>query len=290
MKIYDCFMYYNEDVVLDLRLNMLNKFVDFFVIVESRFNHKGEEKKLNFDINKYPEFKDKITHLVVETEPNNLKTMSDSNKRYNSIRRIEHQRNFVINYFTKENDNDWLVYSDSDEIPNLEAIDFKSINKKIILFKQKLFYYKFNLCLKSYPWFGSRACKLKNLKKVSALRNIKPKKYKWWRLDTLFKDNKYTSVNLVDDGGWHFSDLKSAKKILQKKQNDEHHDEFEKSDIDEKKIEHMIKNRYITYNHLEDKKNTKQKWSNEIKIIKINSSELPQYLLKNKNKYAEWFD
>ena len=44
MKIYDCFMYYNEDVVLDLRLNTLNKFVDFFVIVESRFNHRGEKK------------------------------------------------------------------------------------------------------------------------------------------------------------------------------------------------------------------------------------------------------
>ena len=59
MKIFDCFMYYNEDIILDLRLNYLNKFIDFFVIVESLYNHKGEKKNLNFNIKNYQKFKKK---------------------------------------------------------------------------------------------------------------------------------------------------------------------------------------------------------------------------------------
>ena len=59
MRIFDCFMYYNEDVVLELRLNYLDKFVDYFVIVESTFNHRGEKKKLNFNIEKFLKFKKK---------------------------------------------------------------------------------------------------------------------------------------------------------------------------------------------------------------------------------------
>ena len=63
MKIFDCFMYFDEDLVLDLRLNYLSKFVDNFVIVESKFNHKGEKRDLKFNINKYKEFKNKKMHL-----------------------------------------------------------------------------------------------------------------------------------------------------------------------------------------------------------------------------------
>jgi len=61
MKIFDCFMYFNEDVVLDLRLNMLDKYVDYFVIVESSFTHKGDKRQLQFDSKKFEKFKNKIT-------------------------------------------------------------------------------------------------------------------------------------------------------------------------------------------------------------------------------------
>ena len=47
MKIFDCFMYFDEDTVLDVRLNYLNKYVDKFVIIEAKYNHKGEKKNLN---------------------------------------------------------------------------------------------------------------------------------------------------------------------------------------------------------------------------------------------------
>ena len=73
MKIFDCFMYFDEDLILDLRLNYLNDFVDKFVIVESTVDHQGKSKKLNFDINKYKKFKNKINYIVVEDTPDVIK-------------------------------------------------------------------------------------------------------------------------------------------------------------------------------------------------------------------------
>ena len=69
MKIFDCFMYMNEDVVLDLRLNYLNEYIDQFIIVESIFFHNGKKKKLNFNIEKFKKFKNKIVYLVLDSEP-----------------------------------------------------------------------------------------------------------------------------------------------------------------------------------------------------------------------------
>ena len=73
MAIYDCFQYFNEDHIVDLRLNILSKLIDKFVIVESTVNHQGKSKKLHFDINKYKKFKDKINYIVVDDTPENLK-------------------------------------------------------------------------------------------------------------------------------------------------------------------------------------------------------------------------
>ena len=72
MKIFDCFMYFDEDLVLDLRLNLLDNQVDYFVIVESKFNHKGEKRELKFDIDRYQRFKKKILYLVYDQIPNNI--------------------------------------------------------------------------------------------------------------------------------------------------------------------------------------------------------------------------
>ena len=66
MAIYDCFQYFDEDYMVDLRLNILNQYVDFFVISESTRTHQGKEKKINFDINKFPKFKDKIKFVVAD--------------------------------------------------------------------------------------------------------------------------------------------------------------------------------------------------------------------------------
>ena len=77
MNIYDCFMYFDEDLLLDLRLNTLDKFVKKFVITEATYTHNGNKKKLNFDINKFKKFKDKIIYLVVDEQPKNILQLSE---------------------------------------------------------------------------------------------------------------------------------------------------------------------------------------------------------------------
>ena len=72
MKIYDCFMFFDEEMLLDLRLNIMNKYVDKFIITEATYMHSGKPKKLMFDINKFSKFKDKIIYIVVDDPPPGL--------------------------------------------------------------------------------------------------------------------------------------------------------------------------------------------------------------------------
>ena len=71
-------MYFNEDLILDVRLNTLNPFIDNFVIVESNFTHSGEKKEFNFNINNYQKFKDKIIYIQVKDLPKNILNINSS--------------------------------------------------------------------------------------------------------------------------------------------------------------------------------------------------------------------
>ena len=297
MKIFDCITYFDEPLLFDLRLNILNEYVDEFIVCEATFTHSGQKKKINFNKNNYPNYKNKITHVIVDEQPENLFETSEINElnnslfRSNAAKRIEKQRNHSISHLDESNSNDWIIYSDSDEIPNLSKIQFKESKKKIVLFKQKVFHYKFNLLLDSHDWFGSKACKYKDLKSITELRNIKTKKYAWWRIDTVLKKDKFINLSVVDNGGWHFTELKSPKDIYVKHKNDEHHDEFDLTGINSEDIKDMIKNQYIPYDHNADKIDLNKKWNknNRIYLSKINDNKLPKYLIQNKNKYLEWF-
>ena len=119
-------------------------------------------------------FKNKINYIVVENEPRDLANIenfagtSNSLLRSNAQKRILHQREAIFREVKKKNKNDWVIYSDSDEIPNLELFNLKECKKKkIVLFNQKLFYYKFNLSLPGYNWFGSKACRVKDLNSIT---------------------------------------------------------------------------------------------------------------------------
>lgn len=298
MKIIDCITYLNEPLLFEIRLNILNEFVDHFIVSEATFTHSGNKKKINFNKNDFPKFKDKISHVITSEEPKGLydvKIINDDNNslfRLNAAKRIEHQRNQIFNELKKFSNNDWLIYSDSDEIPNLKKIDLKKTDSNYVLFNQMVFYYKFNLGLKSHNWFGSKACKLKNLSTISNLRNLKTKKYNWWRLDTLFRKDKIINLKIVEKGGWHFTEIKKPEEIFFKHKNDEHHDEFDLTGITKNDIENMVLNKYISYDHNADKRDLKNKWNkkNRVKLDKINDELLPKYLIENKKKYNEWFD
>ena len=298
MKIIDCITYFNEPLLFELRLNILDKFVDEFVVSEATFTHSGKKKNINFDISRYEKFKHKIKHLIISEKPDDLFEINESNKsnnslyRLNAAYRIQFQRNYINKYLRQFSPNDWIIYSDSDEIPNLDKIDLRKCEKKVIVFKQLFFYYKFNLSLKSYDWFGTKACRLKDLNSIDELRNLKPKKYNWWRLDTFFKKDKFINIKIVDEGGWHFTELKTPKEIYMKHKNDEHHDEFDMTGITEADIEKMVKDKYIPYDHSIDKKDLKSKWGKKIRVnlTKIDDDKLPNYLIENKPKYSTWFD
>jgi beta-1,4-mannosyl-glycoprotein beta-1,4-N-acetylglucosaminyltransferase len=291
MKIIDCTTYYSEDLMLDIRFNILNKFVDKFIIVESKYSHSGEKKNLNFDINNFSKFKDKIEYLIIEDEPEGIiknKKNNSSIKRLNSLLRIEQSYNFISNALNDISDDDLICLSDNDEIPNFDAIDFRDSKKDIYIFKQLFFYYKFNLFYDLIPWFGSKACKKKKLVSLSWLRNLKNKKYPWWRIDTYFSKTKQRSIQIVNNGGWHFTNVKTAEDIHKKLLNFGHHNEYEISGLTAKDIQYCIDNKIVNYDHFADKITT-NKYNAKYKLKLANDEMLPKYLIENKNNYKDWF-
>ena len=163
MKIYDCFMFFDEEMLLDLRLNVMDKYVDKFVITEATYMHNGKTKKLNFDINKFSKFKDKIIYIVVDTQPPDLfeinkRDNDESDTRgqklvLNGYKRDNYQREMAQKVLKNIEPEDWIIINDIDEIPNLKNFNFSSIKNKIVIFKQQIFYYKFNLPKCFLVWF-----------------------------------------------------------------------------------------------------------------------------------------
>ena len=296
MKVFDCFMYLDEDVVLDLRLNYLNPYIDKFVIVESKFTHSGKKRKLKFDFKNFDKFKKKIIYLTLDREPPDIETVNDNdsenkkNSKYilNGMRRDFYQRNFIINGLKESDENDFILISDLDEIPKLEKIDFRSLKEKFIFFKQKMFYYKFNLCSDSIAWTGTRGCKKKYLKSPQWLRNIKDRSYPLWRLDVIFSKNKYSNINFVNDGGWHFSYIKTPEDIEEKLKSYAHHREYELNSLGINEIKNKIINKESIYDLKIDMKNPKFNSGQKLIISKMN--QLPSYIQNNLNKYKQWLE
>ena len=289
-------MYFDEEIVLDVRLNTLNDFVDYFVIVESKFTHKGEKRDLKFNHKKFNKFKDKIIYLIYDEVPTKIeivKPEDDEGKKYgkyilNAAYRENGQRNFIQEGLLNAKSNDIILISDVDEIPNLSEINFNKISQKIFLFEQNMFYYKFNLYIPNLRWTGTKGCKKKDLVNPQWLRNIKDRKYSAFRLDTFFSDKKYSSVKIIEDGGWHFSNIKTAKGIEHKLKSYLHHLEFDLKPLTTNQIEEIIKNKQAIYDLKVDKRINKI--GTGAKLEKFEFSKLPIYIQKNKNNFKEWID
>ena len=280
--------------MMDLRFNILNEYVSKFIVVESKFTHSGKKKELNFNKDDFPKFKDKIEYIVIEKEPADL--IYDENllknsyyKRLNSLKRIEQSYEYMLFGLDGANEDDLILLSDNDEIPDLSEVLNNGINNNFILFKQLFFYYKFNLLYDQIKWFGTKGCKKKKLKNLSSLRNLKNRKYPFWRIDTLFSDIKQTDIKIIENGGWHFTNIKTPEELFDKLSNFGHHDEFEKSNLDVNKIREKIKNKEVFYDHLADK-SSNNRWNDNYKLKKIENSYLPKYLQLNSNQFKNWFD
>ena len=289
MKIIDTTTFFEENMIMDIRFNILNPYVDKFIVCESLYTHSGKKKNINFNVNDYPKFKNKIIHIILEEEPVDLingEDLSVQDKRLNSITRIRSQRNYIKTFLKEFSPDDYIIYSDNDEIPNLENFDLRMVKKKFVIFKQQIFYYKLNLSLPNLNWFGSKACKLKYLRSVDFLRNIKNREYSFFRIDTLFSDNKQNSVELVKNGGWHFSNLKTYEDLEKKYLNDENHAEYELQNSSIKKIQDNVERKVIPYNY-QAKKDSLDRF-NETSLTKVDTAILPEYIKKNINIFKEW--
>ena len=298
MQIFDCFMYFNEDLILDVRLNYLNQFVDKFVIVEANYKHNGDFKKQNFNPEKFKKFENKIEYIFIDKLPKGLnvvnshdnKDVKTSKNIRNSIMLEHHQRNMISDGLTSASKNDLVLISDVDEIPILDNLNFENINNNLIFFKQKMFYYKFNLLYENFDWVGSKACKKKSFISPQWLRDTKNKKYPFWRFDTFFNKNKYSNVTLINNGGWHFTQIKSSEDIFSKLNTFAHHEDFKGSGLNQNDINNAVKEKKILYDHSADKDKQNLKWIGKKTLKSINLDTLPKYIFENQNKFKDWID
>ena len=264
MAIYDCFQYFDEDHMVDLRFNILNDYVDYFVISESTKTHQGKSKKINFDVNNFPKFKQKIKFIIADYKD---KILFDNHTGGESP--IEqHQRNSLINGIKDAAPDDLIILSDNDEIPDLTKLNLINNKKKFFAFSQKMFMYKLNLQnLNESNWIGSKITKKKYISSMQSLRNLKFKRYPFWRIDK-------RSLQIIE-GGWHFSFLKKPDQIL-KKIKSFSHGEFNKEGLSEEEIVDKIQKSEDIFNR-----------GFELKKVVIDNT-FPKYIVDNQKKFLKW--
>ncbi len=264
-KIFDCVTFFQENLQMELRFSILNDVVDKFVICESIYDHRGKTKNINFSKKNFEKFNDKIEHIIIEKEfPKNNSPWQNQ----------AWQREFIFDGIKDASQEDLIMFSDPDEIPNPEKLKNFELKKKYGIFFQKMYTYKINLFNKyESPWEGTRICKKKNLKSIDWLRHkvlYKNLKYGFWRID------KEKNIDIINDGGWHFNYLLKPKEISKKFRSLAETSWDQEKYYNEKNIEEKIKQKRDLFNrgHVFEK-------------VNIDNS-FPQYIRVNQNKYSDW--
>ena len=264
-KIFDCITFFRENFITNLRFEILNEVVDYFVVCESKYDHKNNKKSLNFRLLN-EKFKSKVIYLVLEDKFISTDPWKNQAK----------QREFLFEGLKIANKDDLIMFSDPDEIPRPESLINFKISSKYGIFLQDCFCYKFNIFNKyETPWEGTRICKFKDLKSFDYMRqNIKAKNLK----KALWKFYVEKDICLIQNGGWHFNSLMDAKEISLKLKTFAHEnlagDEYSNIDVIKKNI-------------LEKKDLFKR--NNLYETIKLDKS-FPKYIIENKIKLNEWID
>ena len=250
MKIYDCFLFFNELDILEIRLNELYNVVDKFIIVEATESHNNKPKDLFFLKNKsrFNKFLDKIDHFIIDR--------FDSNQCW---ARENYQRNFLQNGVSKAEDNDIILISDLDEIPKKEQVlNLKSQSLFPYVFVQRhssVFLNRVNKYEQEGRWLGTAAALKKDIITFQDIINTK---------------NNFTQI---ENGGWHFSYCGDAKKIAYKIKNFAHSEyENEANDLD------------ILNYRIDNNLDLLGRNGGETKKIEIDNT-FPSYLVNNIEKY-----
>ncbi len=262
-KIYDCITFFDENLLTNLRFEILKNVVDYFIVCESKFDHKRRKKEINFSLIN-DELKNKVKHIIInEPFPSKLNNWGIE----------EFQREKLFEGIKEADPEDFIMYSDSDEIPNPELLRDFDLKKKYGIFLQSFYVYNFEI-FNQYetPWEGTRICKKKNIKSITYLR----KKIKKSNLKKSFwKMHIQKDIECFNNGGWHLNNFYSPEKISLKLRTFQHgeyaSERFSNVEVIKKKIE-----------NLEDLFER----GNKYRKVGINEI-LPDYLLKNYNKIKE---
>ena len=234
-KLIDCITFFQENFIFNLRYKILKDVINEFIVCESIYDHRGRKKKLNFD--KRFIKKKKIRYLIYKKKF----PLGNSPWQNQAL-----QREFILKNLSHLSDEDYIFFSDPDEIPNPQKLKNINLKRKYGIFLQKSFSYKFNLYNKyESPWEGTRVTKKRNLKSIDYLRQkilVKNLKYSFWRID------KEKDIQIINNGGWHFNNILSPKKISLKLKSFAHtefsHEKFSSLKV----IKYKIKKRFDLFN------------------------------------------
>ena len=263
-KIIDCVTFFENNFMFEFRYNVLKDVVDYFVICEGTYDHRNKPKKIDFINNTYFD-KKKIKHIIFDKKfPGDLDIWENQ-----AI-----QRDFILENLNFASSDDFILFSDPDEIPEPSLLENLKLKKKYGIFMQKCFNYKFNLFNKfESPWEGTRICKKKNLKSINFMRQKVLKK----NLDyNFFRFDKEKSIQIYENAGWHFNNILSAEAISKKLKTFAHSEFSSKEFSSVENINKKIQKRQDLFNrgHLYE-------------YVDIDNS-FPNYLLKNIEKYKKF--
>jgi hypothetical protein len=244
--IYDCFLFFNELDLLEIRLNVLNPHVDYFVLVESTTTFSGKHKPLHYkeNIQRFKDFNHKIIHVPIVV---NQSPLSNWEREF-------FQREHIKFGLNKCSETDIVMVSDLDEIPNLDGIDLKKSIKEhgALTFDMKVFYYYINLRTPE-KWSGTYVIPYQ-LAQVMNLSKIR-------------LENKFDKIGT----GWHFSYMGGVDSIKYKIESYSHQ-EFNNDAIKDN-LENAMSNDIDPFGR-----------GNQFTRVEIDSS-YPKYILDNLDKY-----
>lgn len=268
MKVYDCFSFFNELDLLEIRLNELDPVVDVFVLVEATKTFQKKPKPLYYNDNKkrFEKFQHKIRHIIVDTYP----TFFSRFKVPKAMDYDHHQKDQVKQALTDCSPDDVIIFSDVDEIPNPELLlKYKDI-PGVRIFQQRIYYYFLN-CMEidkdsqSKPkwWYGPVMTSFKNFTSVKKLRVLR-------------EVHKYKGNIVIPNAGWHFTYLGGVEKIIYKLESFGH-TEFNTDDIkDPERIKKLIESGKSILGH-----------DNKLVFGRIDES-YPLYIQQNQDKLKHY--
>ena len=220
MKIYDCFTFFNEFDLLELRLRELYDHVDYFVLVEANktFQNKDKPFYFNENIHKFEKWLDKLIHVRVVDMPNDTDTWG----------RERYQRDSILQGLIPDAESDDIIMiSDVDEIPRVETIQqLRTSTQSIWGFRMPLFNFKFNYMMYTQDYYSVWSGAIRK----SALGS--PEDFR--RMRHILNECPYNfsddNVQIIEHAGWHFTYL-GTEEFARTKIQSFAHDETNRPDI-----------------------------------------------------------